>query len=57
MQRMHAGLAQIGYSTINLYRQKKFPIPLTFKLTHTQVLGGVNVANDDLTAIDMSVFF
>lgn len=56
-QRMHAAMAKVGYNTIHLFRQKKFPVPLAFTLSHTQVLGGVNVVNDGLTALDMSIFF
>jgi len=56
-QRMHSALAMIGYNTIHLFKQKKFPIPLGVSLTHVQVLGGENVVNDGLTALDMSIFF
>ncbi len=56
-QRMHAALASLGYNTIHLFKQKKFPVPLAVALTHTRVLGGENVVNDSLYAVDMSLFF
>lgn len=56
-QRMHAAMAKIGYDTIHLFRQKKFPVPLGVSLTHTQVIGGKNVVNDGLTALDLNLFF
>lgn len=56
-QKMHSALASIGFNTISLFKQKKFPIPLGFSLTHTQVFAGENVVNDALTAFDMSIFF
>ena len=56
-QKMHAAMASLGYNTISLFKQKKFPIPLGFSLTHTQVFAGENVVNDGLTAFDMSIFF
>ncbi len=56
-QKMHTALASLGYNTIHLFRQKKFPIPLGVSLTHTQVFAGENVVNDALTALDLSIFF
>ena len=56
-QKMHAALGSIGYNTIHLFKQKKFPVPMAFALTHTRILGGENVVNDSMYAIDMSVFF
>jgi hypothetical protein len=56
-QKMHAGLASLGYNTIHLFKQKKFPVPLAIALTHTRILGGENVVNDSLYALDMSLFF
>lgn len=56
-QRMHSVMAQVGYNTIHLFRQKKFPVPLGINLVHTQVVGGKNVVNDSLTAVDLNLFF
>lgn len=56
-QTMHASSLGIGYSTLPMFRQKKFPVPLEAHLTHTRVLGGKNVVNDPLTAFEFAMFF
>ena len=56
-QTMHSAQASIGYDTISLFRQKKFPVPLSVSINHTRVLAGKNVVNNPLTSLDLSVFF
>lgn len=56
-QSMNAALVTVGYDTISLFRQKKFPVPLSIGVTHTQVLSGKNVSNDPMTTLDLSLFF
>jgi hypothetical protein len=56
-QTMNAFLGKIGYDTITLYREGKFPLPALISLTHTQILSGKNVVNNPLTTLDISMFF
>ena len=56
-QSMNAFLGKIGYDTITLYREGKFPLPALISLTHTQILSGKNVARNPLTTLDISMFF
>lgn len=56
-QNMHALLAKIGYDTIGLYQEGKFPVPLLFSVTHTQIVSGKNVVKNPLTTLDISMFF
>ena len=56
-QTMTAFLGKIGYDTITLYREGKFPLPALISLTHTQIFSGKNVVNNPLTTLDISMFF
>ena len=56
-QEMHSLLAKIGYDTITLFKEKKFPIPLSVSLTQSFVPNGKNVIADDMTTFDFSMFF
>jgi len=56
-QVMHSLLAKVGYDTITLFKEKKFPIPLSVSLTQTFVPEGKNVVADDMTTLDFSMFF
>lgn len=56
-QNMHAGQLGVGYSTINLFRQKRFPVPLEANVYHTRLMGGKNVVNDPLTTLEFAMFF
>lgn len=56
-QTMNVFLGKIGYDTITLYREGKFPLPALISLTHTQIFSGKNVVNNPLTTLDISMFF
>lgn len=56
-QNMQAGQLGVGYSTINLFRQKKFPVPLEANIYHTRLMAGKNVVNDPLTTLEFAMFF
>ena len=56
-QEMHSLVVSGGYNTIDLFKAKRFPLPLAIALTHTRVLAGKNVVRDPLTALDVSLFF
>ncbi|MEC7182924.1 MAG: hypothetical protein VXY34_10125 [Bdellovibrionota bacterium] len=56
-QVMHSLLAKVGYDTITLFKEKKFPIPLSVSLTQSFVPKGKNVIADDMTTFDFSMFF
>ena len=56
-QNMHSVVMVAGFDTLDLFRSKKFPVPLSLMLSHSRVISGKNVVNDPLTAIDFSMFF
>ncbi len=56
-QTMNVFLGKIGYDTITLYREGKFPLPALISLTHTQIFKGKNVVKNPLTTLDVSLFF
>jgi hypothetical protein len=56
-QTMNAFMGKVGYDTITLYREGKFPLPALISLTHTQIMSGKNVVNNPLTTLDISMFF
>jgi hypothetical protein len=56
-QTMNVFLGKVGYDTITLYREGKFPVPALISLTHTQIFSGKNVAKNPLTTLDVSLFF
>jgi hypothetical protein len=57
VQNMHNATATLAYDTIGLFKAKKFPIPLSVSLTHSQSFAGKNVVKDPLTVIDFALFF
>ncbi len=56
-QYMHSANITFGFSTISLFRQKKFPLPLIIALNHNRILAGRNVVSNPLTSLNLSVFF
>ena len=56
-QVMHSVLAKVGYDTITLFKEKKFPIPLSVSLVQTFVPKGKNVVANNMTTFDFSMFF
>ena len=54
---MHSVLAKVGYDTITLFKEKKFPIPLSVSLVQTFVPKGKNVVANNMTTFDFSMFF
>jgi hypothetical protein len=56
-QRMHSARIGIGYSTLPLFRAKKFAVPLEAKINHTRVIDGKNVTKDPLTSLEMVMYF
>ncbi len=51
--------AHIGgtYSTVSLFREKRFAVPLEASMTVSRVLGGRNVRKNDIAAVEMVVYF
>jgi NAD(P)-dependent dehydrogenase (short-subunit alcohol dehydrogenase family) len=47
----------IGYSTIPLYRQKRFAVPMQIKASYNSTLGGRNTAIASFTRVDLIAFF
>ena len=57
IQNMQSAQVYLGYSTLPLFHQKRFPVPLQLGINHTRVLSGKNVTEDPLTALKFSMFF
>ncbi len=56
-QRMHSIQLGLGYSTIKLFREGSFPVPLEVSVIHSRVLSGKNVTKDPQTTLSMAMFF
>jgi hypothetical protein len=56
-QRMQAFQASLGYDTITLFKQEKFPAPLRAALTYIAPFEGKNVTSNPTTTFDLSLFF
>lgn len=56
-QRMHSGQIGLDFSTIPLFQQKRFAVPLQAGLGYTWVLSGENVSADSVIGFRASVFF
>lgn len=57
IQNMQALTGKIGYDTITLFKEKKFPAPLAVSITYTTLLSGKNMVKDPLTVLDFNMFF
>ena len=55
-QYMHSAQVGLGYSTLRLFRQKRFPLPLEVNLNHSRVVSGKNVINDPITSLELAIF-
>jgi hypothetical protein len=49
--------AGLTYSTVENYRRKKFPVPLTVGLETSQVINGLNTEKMKIYALNVKVFF
>lgn len=56
-QRMQAYQASLGYDTITLFKQKKFPAPMRASLTYIAPFEGKNVTSNPTAAFNLSLFF
>lgn len=56
-QQLHSVQLGLNYSTIALFRAKRFPVPLDFNLTSGIPLRGKNVIKDASVVAEASVFF
>jgi hypothetical protein len=56
-QNMTTYQAGLGFSTIPLFQQKKFKVPLQANLFYTSVVEGKNVLKDDILTFEMALFF
>ncbi|MFA6237888.1 MAG: hypothetical protein WC635_11210 [Bacteriovorax sp.] len=53
----HVGRVNLGYSTVNLYKKKKFFMPMNFNLAVQSVFAGKNVPKYERADFEMSFFF
>ena len=56
-QSMQSVLIQADFSTIPLFKENKFPVPLKLTLNHSLILDGKNVSKDPRSSLDFSLFF
>ncbi|MBT3585196.1 MAG: hypothetical protein HN509_09825 [Halobacteriovoraceae bacterium] len=56
-QEMHSFQAGLSFDTISMYRRKEFSVPMSIGLGYTKPLSGKNVIQDELTTLNMSIFF
>ena len=56
-QILHSLQIGISYSTISLFRQKKFIVPLDFSFLGGVTLGGNNVIQDPSVVVEMAIYF
>lgn len=56
-QSMESVHLSLGYSTIQLFREKKFPAPLESNLSFNKVVRGRNAIDDYLIALEMAAYF
>lgn len=56
-QFMQAAYLEASLSTVNLYREKSFPVPLMAGLGVGKVIDGRNIRHDPLWNLNMTVFF
>lgn len=57
LQRMQAATVTVGYDTLTLFKEKKFPAPLSILFTHSRLIEGKNVNRDPFTTIDVNLYF
>jgi hypothetical protein len=56
-QTMESVHLAFGYSTLPLFREKKFPAPIEANLSFNQVVGGMNAIQDYLVAFELAAYF
>ena len=47
----------LGYTTIELFKKKMFPVPLEINVNYSTVVAGKNVTKDPLLALEFAMFF
>jgi len=53
----HRAEIGLGYSTIPLFRKKRFSVPLETKIAYNTALNGMNVSDSKYLRLDMIVYF
>lgn len=57
LQAMHSATAGVGYSTVELFKQKQFALPLQLNLAYSKPFKGRNVVKNELLAFEFVMFF
>ncbi|MBF0314170.1 MAG: hypothetical protein HQK50_17800 [Oligoflexia bacterium] len=57
IQNMQSVQLGLGYSTLELFKAKRFPVPVELNATHSFLVRGKNVTKDPLTAVELVMFF
>lgn len=53
----HMALVSLGYSTVQKYLDKKFPVPLSFDVTYRNRFAGTNVTKSQYVSFALSFYF
>ena len=56
-QEMHTMQFGLSFDTIDMFKNKEFPLPLGLYLNHTRVMAGRNVPIGPITSLDLAIFF
>jgi len=56
-QYMQAAILQVGATSVQAYRAKQFPIPLTANLTYSRAFDGRHVRNNNVWSANVSLYF
>lgn len=56
-QNMQSAQVGLTFSTIPLYRAKRFPVPFKVSLNHTRIPSGKNVVQDPITTLQFHGYF
>ncbi len=56
-QTLHTATAQVGFSTVDFYKNKKFPLPFQTNLAFTKSIAGRNAQQADLISGEIVMFF
>lgn len=54
---LHSLLVTAGFSTVEMYKQKKFFLPLQANLAYSQALAGINATTNSMLSAELVLFF
>ncbi|MBL7717114.1 MAG: hypothetical protein JNL01_16745 [Bdellovibrionales bacterium] len=54
---LHSGLVMAGFSTVDMYKRKKFIAPIQANLAYSRALAGVNATTNSMLLAELVLFF